>query len=142
MEHQTDSKQEIFMETKYMDGKSLSLYNNPEQCQVLCPNRILTTLGDYISNNIQTTNPHHTKCTTFYMTAYLLAASGCDRCGPCATYQLIWLICAMIACGPPFYDAPTPRKGEGGRARNRNRPLPDLRSAKVSVPQCSVHLLT
>ena len=37
-----------------------------------------------------------------YMTAYLLAASGCDRCGPCATYQLIWLICAMIACGRLF----------------------------------------
>ena len=50
-----------FMATKYTDGKSLSLNHNPVQCQV-CLTGITTTLGDYISNNIQTTNPHHTKC--------------------------------------------------------------------------------
>ena len=144
MEHQTDSKQKHFMETKYMDGKSLSLYHIIQSNVRYVP-AVFSPLWEITFPTISRPPSHIIRSAphSYYMTAYLLAASGCDRCGPCATYQLIWLICAMIACGRLFTMLQLQgRRVGGGRARNRNRPLPDLRSAKVSVPQCSLRLLT
>ena len=77
------------------------------------------------------------------MTAYLLAAAGYDRCGLYTTYQVNMVNMCDDCLRTLFMMRPKPNMYPSrGRARNRNRPLPDLASTKVSVPQCSSHLFT